>query len=716
MVRAVYNKMFVETGLSSAIASAFAFFLTVSCVPALFTCFLVVHMTKILWLKILTARYPKLEFVKTDTLRSLLDTHRNQGVINVLLAVKGPCDAAAIRTQLTAVLERRDKRGELRHPRLRAALRSCWGCYAWTRALFRLDHHFLIAPGMFRGRPLSDANIQECVSEIVAKYFPPDIPPWQYIVFPNVSSSEGKYYILVRVHHLLLSGRGSLNIGDLLMIKSQDDQPAYSAPPRSKPMPSPLEDLIRMPTAIPELYSKLSESCSNRWNEFISEYDPVESPQALKSDPGMVHCVGLVIIILVSALREFAKGKSNEQTDSSGQLNQFIKSIKHECRRREFTVSKVLLSVFVTLDPRTIFMTSLRSFKYVVSFLLLWPITVLNEVNSLRTYIAYGHSLYPNTFVFSCVNYIPLIYGAAKEFVYIMGLIYTAPIVLYTDILCAEGDMKRHNLQTISLCGRKVTSWSAPVSAALVNAVARQLGVSDTDVMLYATVGGLQQHFVESNLPVPEQILTTARAATQEFLLSSSEGNGKYYKKTQTGAMVCLSLSTSTASGADSVRTVQASIRRALLRQASLAALSAAQTRWGLLTRALPSPAARLLLNMLSRRFAVSYAEVRAPAEAGTRRTAWGDELLDIVYWRPPQANVSISFTVMQYAGTVRLAVMSDARLSPSHHIPTLHWPQYIEALAKELQTPVPDPALLQPPQGSTVSPPLVRRRIARDE
>lgn len=101
--------------------------------------------------------------------------------------------------------------------------------------------------------------------------------------------------------------------------------------------------------------------------------------------------------------------------------------------------------------------------------------------------------------------------------------------------------------------------------------------------------------------------------------------------------MVCLPL----ALGA-SPRRVSAAVERACERQRALAAGWAAQARCGALTRALPSPLARLILNVVSRRYALSYAEINAPVNAPSRRTLWGHEVDAVVYWRPPQANISM--------------------------------------------------------------------------
>lgn len=110
-----------------------------------------------------------------------------------------------------------------------------------------------------------------------------------------------------------------------------------------------------------------------------------------------------------------------------------------------------------------------------------------------------------------------------------------------------------------------------------------------------------------------------------------------------------------------------------------------------------------------------------------------------------------MSLTVIQYADTVRLAVMADARLVPSHIIPATRWPTAIEQLVAKIDqeiakitarahlaagtvpqiiTPEEVPSTsaesqedtedaedsgdtLRPPPTTAVSPPPMRRRIA---
>lgn len=115
----------------------------------------------------------------------------------------------------------------------------------------------------------------------------------------------------------------------------------------------------------------------------------------------------------------------------------------------------------------------------------------------------------------------------------------------------------------------------------------------------------------------------------------------------------------------------------------------------------------RLFLNILSRRFPVTLSEV-APADSNdsnVKRYLWGQEIEDVMYWRPPQANIckdirccyfpkvlyvyifaiihaGISLTFMVYGDYVRLGVMSDAMLSPHQSLITLTFAQHIRDLA----------------------------------
>lgn len=70
--------------------------------------------------------------------------------------------------------------------------------------------------------------------------------------------------------------------------------------------------------------------------------------------------------------------------------------------------------------------------------------------------------------------------------------------------------------------------------------------------------------------------------------------------------------------------------------------MSVLQTKHRIVTRALPSVAVAVILKYLSKKYTVSVTELMAGDGIDeTRHTTWGKRVTDIIYWRPPQANIS---------------------------------------------------------------------------
>ncbi|KAJ8929797.1 hypothetical protein NQ314_017394 [Rhamnusium bicolor] len=61
---------------------------------------------------------------------------------------------------LQEVVRRRDKSGNLTFPRLRHCLVTRCGTYAWQRGKFDLDQNLTVAPFTFKGRAVTEFNIQ----------------------------------------------------------------------------------------------------------------------------------------------------------------------------------------------------------------------------------------------------------------------------------------------------------------------------------------------------------------------------------------------------------------------------------------------------------------------------------------------------------------------------------------------------------------------------
>lgn len=66
---------------------------------------------------------------------------------------------------------------------------------------FDINDHVIVHSETYRNRPITDWNIQEYVSTIIAKFMPADKPQWQFIIIPtglvnNVSVVYIMYIIL----------------------------------------------------------------------------------------------------------------------------------------------------------------------------------------------------------------------------------------------------------------------------------------------------------------------------------------------------------------------------------------------------------------------------------------------------------------------------------------------------------------------------------------
>lgn len=54
---------------------------------------------------------------------------------------------------------------------------------------FNIDNHINICPSSYRGRSVTESNIQDYISNIVSKYLPVGLPPWQICVIPLIKTA-----------------------------------------------------------------------------------------------------------------------------------------------------------------------------------------------------------------------------------------------------------------------------------------------------------------------------------------------------------------------------------------------------------------------------------------------------------------------------------------------------------------------------------------------
>jgi hypothetical protein len=645
------------------------FYLTLLLLPLIALSYCVLSIGHKLWFFCISILHPDVEFLTTTSIRTLIDTHRNQGIISVLLSVKGQAQPEAVRRHLQEVVRRRDKSGNLAFPRLRHCLVTRCGTYAWQRSKFDLDQNITVAPLSYKGRSVTEYNIQDYVCEIVSKYIPQGIPPWQIIIIP---SSEDHHYILLKLHHVLLGE--NLNIGDLLPLI-----PPTRQVPGSFVSKSPLVEVLPKPQAIPELKQRLGEEISNFWNEFVSNYDPLECTELLKNTPGFFQLQAIVVVALISTIKESRKGFSMIKSDIFSRTRFVILTLKRECKKRRVTFKTLSKSVLVTLDPRNIVKLWFRNLTSVATWPLRLQIRLYREASALYSCLVNSYCQYNNTVVGVVYNYVPLIYACAKEIFFYVGIVVKAPRTIIEDIL-----LQKESFQTITLCGRKSVAWSDPVKIELIKSTSKATGVSEIEIMLAAISACISKYFIHTKHLIPDFLPITLRNINSNYIF----GTGANLRpEDSVSGILCLNLPIldpeKEVSVLENLVEIKNNFRNSLDRQGLSHLLSLGQTKFGLLTKILPLSLLAVYLRYLSRKYAVSGTELTSRYPNVSQRTLWGQEVSSVIYWRPPQANSSVSLCLNEYADHVKLGVMCDSQLAPHHPILARGFPEHVNELAR---------------------------------
>lgn len=482
------------------------------------------------------------------------------------------------------------------------------------------------------------------MSDIVSKYLPPELSPWQITMIPSSVGHEERFYLLIRIHHLLLSEEG-LGLGDLLLLGSdrptifkrrldEDDENPTEDVPASN---SPLIGLFPTPVATPKLYSIIRGSIINGWKQIVESYDPVENPAILKSPPGIQTCATIILITGVSILKELLVLAKNTDMPFYRKILNINSTIITEVQKRQCNPQFLSAGIINSLSPKQLFLSWLSAFcciGYICAVTVPgFVITEVWAVLSRKTNYNFSES---------SLNYWSLGLAAIKEAFCIWTIIYTAPRILIQELLISHHGPK-HQLQTVSLCGRKVVAWSEPIPLDTIRKIGSSVGASTTEILISAISGALRDYFRQFCLPVPESVLTTARYFPLEELMRHSRGVDSPRFPSGRG-LICLPLPSSPVydDPRESVNEIQRIVGEARQKQPAIYQASLWQLDGSYITSILPSLAVRLVLNHLSRRYAVALTEV-APETSGEsrKRLIWGQEVESALYWRPPQSNIS---------------------------------------------------------------------------
>lgn len=386
------------------------------------------------------------------------------------------------------------------------------------------------------------------------------------------------------------------------------------------------------------LKDHLTEEITNIWNEFIANFDPIERPELLKYVPTLPQFLALIVISLAATLKDCKKGFAFIKHDTYSRIKYVFITAKREAAKRNLNSNNFMLSILVSLDPRNLLsLFFMILWKVFVAFPLYLPIYVYAEFQALYACLTLSYCPYPRTVVGILYVYTPLVYNSMGEIFYIMSILITAPKTVIQDIL-----LEKESVETITLCGRKCVAWSDPIKIQTINTVAAQTSSSGTEVMLSAVSTCLSNYFTQVSHPLPSDLPVTIRNISSNYIFATGP-NVK--PEDAVSGIVCLKLAvqdpSENVSEIENLLVIRNKFKMALEKQGLSHLLTMLQTKFGILTKVLPSACLSVYLKYLSRKYSVSITEVSSRYPHVTQRTIWGQEVLGVLYWRPPQANTS---------------------------------------------------------------------------
>lgn len=478
------------------------------------------------------------------------------------------------------------------------------------------------------------------------------------------------------MHHLLISEEPHLRLSDLLDIDSttstsilnnRGDLDAHRQIPKS-----PLTNIVQYPTYIPQLLTRLHIGLSNSWNEFKSKYDPYvgkaeniplqpqterfhDPKQAIEpkiSIETLSQLMASLVVSYVSIATDFYKGFYAIKNQPMIKLKYLNSLINREVNKRNISWDVTWNAIWTTMSPIHMVKSAFEWICWLgVAISILSPHLIFRELQAFRHCFFHGHNGYPDTLIGFLFVYVPLGYRALNELLHFLIVLVQAPRFIYEELIQMHHS-DEHVLQNISLCGRKVVSWSNKISIHDIRKVCTKYGISPTELYMSATSATIMELLNDfESVPVPKQIRIFATHHQYDYLHSHLNNDN------MESGYLCLTLPMGLVS-AKQIKQIGDNFRTARDNQIGIYILFMLHKRFNVLARFLPAVWTVVIFNYLSRRFSITVTEIMKTSNSfqpKTTLTCWGHIALDALYFSPPQSNGSKFFSH-------RLALLTDCR------------------------------------------------------
>lgn len=457
------------------------------------------------------------------------------------------------------------------------------------------------------------------------------------------------------MHHLLLTEEPTLRLSDLLAIDSTTTTSILNTRGEldlDRQLPkSPLTNIFQYPVYIPQLYMRFQIGLTNAWNEFKSKYDPyVGKPETATIDPDddkspilqpietLTQLFAALIISYGSIANDFYRGFYATKHHPMIKLKFLNSLINREVKKRNISWEVVWNATFTSLNP---IKKTKSAFEWIcwagVTISILSPHLLYRELQAFRCCFFQGHAGYPDTLIGFLFAYIPLCYNAFKEVLQYILIFIQAPRFIYEELIQIHRS-DEHVLQNISLCGRKVLSWSKKINVSDVRRACIKHNISPTELYMSATSSTIMELLYEfPAVSVPKQIRVFATHHLHDYL------QGRFNNDDNESGHLSLILPMENISRKQ-LKQIRQNFKIARENQIGMYFLFLLHKRFNVLTKILPAMWTVIIFNYLSRRFSVTVTEITKNLNSFHQRTnitCYGRPVLDALFFSPPQSNGS---------------------------------------------------------------------------
>ncbi|MEM7479774.1 MAG: WS/DGAT domain-containing protein [Acidobacteriota bacterium] len=212
--------------------------------------------------------------------------------------------------------------------------------------------------------------------------------------------------------------------------------------------------------------------------------------------------------------------------------------------------------------------------------------------------------------------------------------------------------------------GEKRVAWSQPIPLAQVKAIKNALGATVNDVLMAAVAGAFRRYLEQGGEPYDARL----RASVPVNVRSA----GEIPKMENRFATVLLDLPLHIGDGLTRVREVKARMDALKRSVEPLVMFGAVQV----VLKTLPQRASRWVADFFANKCTCVLTNVPGPQEPVAIS---GRRIHDMMFWVPQRAHIGIGVSILSFAGTVRLGVISDVDLMAEPH-------RLVEAFREELE------------------------------